>query len=193
MSSGPETCLLQVARDPTNNHVIDISGNSGYNSALPSGITWENDSTYGEYLNFDDQKIQITNTNGNNDPRTVLMFFNQTDNTSNNQMIFGFDEYTTMIYKTEIGYTSNSNNYSPSLTPAENTWYHLGAVITGNGNMVGNKMYINGINEPLSWTLGSANGKAIFENYIVLGGYTQEDDHKFYGYESQIYYFDREL
>jgi len=31
MSSGPETCLLQIAKDPTNNHLIDISGNSGYN------------------------------------------------------------------------------------------------------------------------------------------------------------------
>jgi len=30
MSNGAETCLLQVARDPTNNHLIDISGNSGY-------------------------------------------------------------------------------------------------------------------------------------------------------------------
>jgi len=29
-SSGAETCLLQVAKDPTNNHLIDISGNSGY-------------------------------------------------------------------------------------------------------------------------------------------------------------------
>jgi len=30
MSNGVETCLLQIARDPSNNHVIDISGNSGY-------------------------------------------------------------------------------------------------------------------------------------------------------------------
>jgi len=30
MSSGPETCLLQVARNPTNNHLIDISGNSNF-------------------------------------------------------------------------------------------------------------------------------------------------------------------
>jgi len=30
MSSGPETCLLQIAKDSSNNHLIDISGNSGY-------------------------------------------------------------------------------------------------------------------------------------------------------------------
>jgi len=188
MSSGPETCLLQVARDPSNNHVIDISGNSGYDASV---LSWGNNDTYGDYLIFNGSGIQIKNTNGSNDPRTVLMFFNHS-NTSE-EFIFGFYEYNAIIESDHtFAYNSESNAYSTGVVDVENTWYHLGFIVTGNGNMVGNKMYINGVNYPLSWGNGP-NGNAVFQNYIALGRWMHGTNIQLHGYESQIYYFDREL
>jgi len=118
------------------------------------------------------------------------MFFNHASTRS--EMLLGFYEYD--VYPiTIMGYNSN-NLYSTGFTTSTNTWYHLGAVMTGTGNMVGNKMYINGKNYPLSWTTGSGNGNAVFQNYITLGGWMFNSGYyELHGYEAQIYYFDREL
>jgi len=189
MSSGPETCLLQVARDPSNNHVIDISGNSGYDASV---LNWGHDDTYGDYLIFNNSGIQIANTNGNNDPRTVLMFGIHTA-TSDTGIIFGFDWYADQI-NGHFMFTSHAPQYAVTdIIPVNNTWYHVGAVMTGTGNMAGNKQYINGESYPLSWINSSANGLAVFQNYIILGGFREETTYDLIGYESQIYYFDREL
>jgi len=187
MSNGAETCLLQIAKDPSNNHVIDISGNSGYDASV---LSWGHNATYGDYLIFNGQRIQITNTNGSSNTRTILMFFNHTSTRS--EMLLGFYEYD--VYPiTEMAYNSCCNLYSSRFTTSTNTWYHLGAVMTGTGYMVGNKMYINGDNKPLSWTNNSGNGNAVFQNYITLGSWMNSTNYQLHGYEAQIYYFDREL
>jgi len=59
--------------------------------------------------------------------------------------------------------------------------------------MVGNKMYLNGVDEPLSWIANSGNGKAVFKDYIALGRWMINSYYQLHGYEAQIYYFDREL
>jgi len=148
-------------------------------------------------LNFDYYKIQITNTNGNSDVRTVLMFFDPFDQYCCDDALFGFYKYDVIgrSNSNKIGYNSVDNFYAPDIAINNDNWYHLGAVMTGTGNMVGNKIYINGKNLPLSWIEGNENGLAVFQNYIVLGSWMNDDyeDHTYSGYESQIYYFDREL
>jgi len=124
------------------------------------------------------------------------MFFNHTG-ANNGEMLLGFYEYDACFWPDSdggAGYNSGvSYPYSTGVTPTDNTWYHLGAVMTGTGNMVGNKMYLNGINYPLTWVRGGGNGDAVFQNYIVLGGWIINSNFMLHGYESQIYYFDREL
>jgi len=123
------------------------------------------------------------------------MFVNNT-NTNTSRMFFAFDVYNFEFssYKNTFAYDSDTATYITNTVMTENTWYHAGAVMTGTGNMVGNKIYINGENKPLSWAPNeSGNGKAIFQNYINLGGWMKNTDYYTYGYESHIYYFDREL
>jgi len=190
-SSGPETCLLQVARDPSNNHVIDISGNSGYDASV---LSWGYDNTYGDYLIFNQSAIQINNTNGNHDPRTILMFAKHTV-TTDTSIILSYGVYANQI-GTRFMYTYNGSQYSiTDISPQDNTWYHVASIMTGNGYMIGNKMYIDGVNYPLSWfrEQSELTGQAILENFIVLGGITTKNTYNLIGYESQIYYFDREL
>jgi len=119
------------------------------------------------------------------------MFTDHTNTTV--EFTSGYYYYNVEFYNSAFSYSSNGNIYGTEFTTSTNTWYHLSTVMTGTGNMVGNKMYINGENYPLSWILNSANGNALFQNYIVLGGWMVNTDFMLHGYESQIYYFDREL
>ena len=186
LSSGPETCLLAIGKGD-NGNVVDVSGNSGYDASV---LSWGNDNTYGDYLIFNGSGIQITNTGGSSDMRTVLMFADHTDTDAD--MIFSFYKYNVQYYNS-IGYDSYGNILNVNTTISENTWYHFGCVMSGTGNMDGNKMYINGVNYPLSWAVGSANGDAVFESYINLGTWQINGNQNLHGYEAQIYYFDREL
>jgi len=59
--------------------------------------------------------------------------------------------------------------------------------------MNGNKMYVNGINQSLSWYYGGNDSSIAFQNYIYIGGPPSNNSWSLHGCESQIYYFDREL
>jgi len=143
-------------------------------------------------LHFNGSGIQIANTNGTNDPRTVIMFTKHTT-TNEGALLFGFEWYTDQALGHFMFSTGVPQYGITDIIPTNNTWYHIGAVMTGTGNMVGNKQYVNGKSYPLSWIRSSPDGNAIFQNYIIIGGVLKNAKYDLYGYESHIYYFDREL
>jgi len=119
------------------------------------------------------------------------MFFDSLGDSISLNMFFNFYRYAAIEMSDQIGFITLHNNYMSNATINNNVWYHLGAVMGSNENVINNKIYLNGENKPVS-VPNSTDENAVFQDYIKIGG-EPVDGIGFHGYESQIYYFDREL
>lgn len=68
------------------------------------------------------------------------------------------------------GATSNAIIIDSTMTPSDNTWYHVALSYNGNGSSTGVEMYINGVAEVKSVVQGTVTGTLSNTNDFHIGG-----------------------
>jgi len=106
------------------------------------------------------------------------MFFDSLEGSNNTNTLFSFDKYAAVKMFDQVGFITLYHVYMSNATIDNNVWYHLGAVMTGDGHILNNKIYINGENagrfltdELIEQMLGGdIDENAVTQDYINVGG-----------------------
>ena len=100
----------------------------------------------------------------------------------NGQMPFGFNRYDLWLQGGAFGFNSgNSDVYGISSAGLANGWHHVAAVFT-NGNIVGNKLWIDGVPQILSQQHASPNNSVAYaSNAFQFSGWGSDAGYRFDG------------
>lgn len=182
----------------TANEILDNTGN-GYdaqvnNNSSPlttSPAITGNPGTCG-YASQDDGSIQVTGlpvdtvTNG---AKTTVTFWMNWDGT-NNVMPMGWNFHDIWIVNGDIGFnTWRGDIYGVSSAGLENGWHHIAVEFT-NGDVLSNRMHIDGVEQVLTQRSGSPNNSSAYVNSeLRVGGVSNSTVYDFHGFidEFRVY------
>ncbi len=151
----------------TLNGSIDISSNSKVcNSAEFSGGA----------IDIDNLDVDISAG-----AKTTVSFWMYWDGT-NSVMPFGWDMYDLWFYDGSFGFNSAGGDiFGISSAGLTNAWHHVSAVFT-NGDMVSNKLYIDGVDQNLTQRRNSPNNtRTVVQSSARIGGWLYNGGYHFSG------------
>jgi|GEM_PF-767175 len=175
--------------------VLDSTGNDYHGTVIESSIQEDaspaipgNPGTC-SFVNQDRGSIQVTNlpldttTVG---AKTTVTFWMYWDGT-NSVMPIGWDQHDLWIVADSIGFnTWNSDVYGLSSAGLENNWRHIAVEFT-NGNVLGNRLFIDGVEQTLSQQYGSPNNNnAYVDSEMRIGGVSNDPNYNFSGLLDEV-------
>ena len=115
-------------------------------------------------------------------------------NGGDSQMPFGFDRYDLWLQGGAFGFNSgNSDIYGISSTGLSNGWHHVAAVFT-NGNIVGNKLWIDGAPQVLSQQQSSPNNTVAYaKSTFQFSGWAASSGYRFAGSLDELKVYQGEM
>lgn len=115
-------------------------------------------------------------------------------NGKNSVMPFGWQLYDLWFYSGSFGFNSgNGDIYGISSAGLANAWHHVSAVFT-NGDMVSNKLYIDGVEQSLTQRRNSPNNsRTVVQSSARIGGWLQSGGYRFSGNIDELNIYKGEL
>jgi len=125
--------------------------------------------------------------------KTSVAFWMFWDGT-NSVMPVGWFSYDLWLVGGHFGFnTSNSDVFGISSAGLASGWHHVAAVFT-NGNVAGNKLYIDGVAQSLTQRLSTPNNTCSYVNSTLrAGGWQRDNNYRFSGRLDEVKVYDGEL
>jgi len=125
--------------------------------------------------------------------KTSVAFWMFWDGT-NSVMPIGWFGYDLWLVGGHFGFnTGNSDVFGIGSAGLASGWHHVAAVFT-NGNVAGNKLYIDGVAQSLTQRLSTPNNTASFVNSTLrAGGWQRDNNYRFSGRLDEVKVYNGEL
>ncbi len=139
---------------------------------------------------FSLEGLPVSTTAGD---KTTVSFWMYWDG-KNAVMPIGWHQHSLYFYNSHFGFTSwNNDIYGISNAGLSNGWQHVVAVFTNN-NQSANKLYLNGVEQSLSYRMGGQYAsRAKVQSTLRVGGVTSTGSYRFSGRLDEVKVYNGEL
>ncbi|SFV75675.1 Cyclic di-GMP binding protein precursor [hydrothermal vent metagenome] len=141
---------------------------------------------------FNKGKIAISHLPIEDKKSVTVSFWFKSDDTTQNAILFGFENYALVLDKNKIGFQTNQRDlYGARVRNIGKKWHHIVAVFDAH-NIHRNSIYLDGKRLILK-QLKKRTIASTFSSFAFIGGRLIDDLRNFKGYIDQFYFFDEKL